>query len=130
MSQQIILTFEQADLLSQLEALDDSGIDLLDFGVIGFDANDVICRYNAYESRAASFVPEKALGRPLFTVVAQCMNNYLVAQRFDDARNENKPLDATINYVLTWSMRPTNVKLRMLSSPEYSTRYVLLHHLS
>ena len=66
------------------------------------------------------------LGRPLFTDIAQCMNNYPVAQRFEDARKESTVLDVTIDYTLTWKFRPTLVKLRMLSSPDHATQYVVL----
>jgi photoactive yellow protein len=123
------ITFEQTDLLPILEGLDDTGLDSLDFGVIGFNSDNVVCRYNAYESRAAALAPEKALGLHVFTGLAQCMNNYLVAQRFDDSKSSGETLDVTIDYVLTWRMRPTKVKLRMLYSPEYPVQYVLLHRL-
>jgi photoactive yellow protein len=130
MNQKGTISFEQPDVLARLEALDDAGFDGLDFGAIGFDGDTRICRYNAYESQAASLGADKALGCSLFTDVAQCMNNYMVAQRFEDARSEGVSLDATIDYVLTWRMRPTKVKLRMLYSSQYPTRYILLHRLT
>ena len=64
----------------------------------------MVQRYNATESRMAGLSPERVLGLPLFTTVAPCMNNYLVAQRFDDARERGEPLDDTIDYVLTLRM--------------------------
>ena len=130
MDQQISMTFEQADILPRLEYLDDTGIDSLDFGVVGFDGDGVICRYNAFESQAAMLAPEKALGHSLFTDVAQCMNNFLVAQRFEDAQTDASSLDATIDYVLTWRMHPTKVKLRMLYAPGCATKYVLVKRLA
>lgn len=120
------LTFEQADLAAQLAACDDAALDALDFGVIGFDPETVVCRYNAFESSAAGLSPGRVLGHPLFTVVAPCMNNFMVAQRFEDARDEAAPLDAIIDYVLTLRMRPVKVKLRLLASPSSPTRYVLV----
>lgn len=120
------ITFDGEDVLQHLEQIDDAGIDQLEFGVIGFAQDTLVCRYNAYESRAASLAPEKALGHPLFTSVAQCMNNYLVAQRFEDTTTEGSSLDETIEYMLTWRMRPTKVLLRLLSAPEYRTRYILV----
>jgi len=54
------------------------------------------------------------------------MNNFMVAQRFDDALEQNVALDETIDYVLTLRMRPVKVALRLLSTPGSATRYVLV----
>ena len=70
--------------------------------------------------------PERVLGHPLFTMVAPCMNNFLVAQRFEDAEYNAEPLDATIDYVLTLRMRPVKVALRLLAEPGQALRYVLV----
>jgi photoactive yellow protein len=123
------LTFEQADLAAQLTACDDEGLDALDFGVIGFDPDTKVCRYNAFESSAAGLAPQRVLGHSLFTVVAPCMNNFMVAQRFEDADADAGTLDATIDYVLTLRMRPVKVQLRLLAAPSASIRYVLVKRL-
>jgi photoactive yellow protein len=120
------LTFEQSDLAAQLAACDDAALDALDFGVIGFDHATLVRRYNAFESQAAGLARERVLGHSLFTVVAPCMNNFMVAQRFEDAQEEGQALDAIIDYVLTLRMRPTKVKLRLLAAPSSPTRYVLV----
>lgn len=120
------LTFEQADLALRLAACDGEALDALDFGVIGFDAEAVVCRYNAFESNAAGLSLQRVLGQPLFTVVAPCMNNFMVAQRFEDAQAEAGTLDATIDYVLTLRMRPVKVQLRLLATPSSPVRYVLV----
>lgn len=124
-----VMKFDQPDLLHQLESLDDAALDRVGFGAIGFDSNGLVRRYNAHESRASGLPATAVLGQPLLTDIAQCMNNYLVAQRFEDAASNNQPLDETIDFVLTWRMRPTKVKLRMLWAPGVATRYVLLHRL-
>jgi hypothetical protein len=54
------------------------------------------------------------------------MNNFMVAQRFEDAINAKAPLDAIIDYVLTLRMRPVRVKLRLLSSQGEPMRFVLV----
>jgi photoactive yellow protein len=118
--------FDQPDLLASLEAMDDTTLDALGFGVIGFRPDTVVCRYNAYESQAAGLSPSRVLGLPLFSVVAQCMNNFLVAQRFDDAAEAGQSLDASIDFVLTLRMKPTPVKLRLLAAPSVEQRYVLI----
>ena len=120
------VSFEDAHALSALAPATDEELDLLGFGVIGFDAANVVRNYNAYESRCAGLSADRVKGQPLFTVVAPCMNNYLVAQRFEDAAAEAVPLDATIDYVLTLRMKPVKVKLRLLADPNFAMRYVFV----
>ncbi|HZH05269.1 MAG TPA: phosphonate transporter [Lautropia sp.] len=119
-------SFAEARLHFSLERASQGQLDELDFGVIGFDVTGAVRRYNTFESAAAGLSPERVLGHALFTVVAPCMNNFLVAQRFEDAQALGTPLDATIDYVLTLRMRPVKVKLRLLSEPGSSMRYVLV----
>lgn len=118
--------FDEPSLLSTLASLSDAELDSLDFGVIGFDAEGVVRRYNAFESKAAGLSTSRVVGQPLFTVVAPCMNNYLVAQRFEDAAADGSALDDTIDYVLTLRMRPVKVRLRLLAAPGAAHRYVLV----
>jgi photoactive yellow protein len=118
--------FSEQNILNVLETLTETQLDERNFGVIAFDAEGVVQRYNTFESQAAGLSRQRVLGQPLFTVVAPCMNNYLVAQRFEDAVESNDLLDETIGYVLTLRMRPIRVKLRLLSSPGATLRYVLV----
>ena len=120
------LTFDQNALMASLANASDAELDRLDFGVIGFDHAGVVQRYNAYESKAAGLRADNVRGADLFVAVAPCMNNFMVAQRFDDARDNGTPLDATIDYVLTLRMRPVRVKLRLLSNREEQMRFVLI----
>lgn len=127
MTEQLLqLAFDQPDLAAELAALTDAELDSLDFGVIGFDADGVVRRYNAFESKCAGLTPQRVLGHALFGVVAPCMNNFMVAQRFDDAQHSGASLDATIDYVLTLRMRPVKVKLRLLAEPGAALRHVLV----
>jgi photoactive yellow protein len=122
----LTLDFDQADILQHLPAFDAAELDTLDFGVIGFDAQTLVCQYNACESRLAGLSPQRVLGQPLFTAVAPCMNNFMVAQRFHDAAAEDGPLDVKLDYVFTLRMRPTKVRLRLLVAPGAALRYVLV----
>jgi len=122
----MLLEFAKPDLLPEISALSEAELDELEFGVIGFDAGNIVRRYNAYESKAAALSPQSVLGHPLFTVVAPCMNNFLIAQRFEDAAAAGTRFDATIDYVLTLRMRPVKVKLRLLASGGPALRYVLV----
>jgi photoactive yellow protein len=118
--------FTQPGSLAAIDALEDAELDTLEIGVIGFDADSVVRRYNSYESKMAGLSPQRVCGQPLFTAVAPCMNNFMVAQRFEDAAASGEPLDATIDYVFTLRMRPVKVKLRLLASPGTALRYVLV----
>ena len=119
-------SFADTGVLHELDRLSDEELDALDFGVIGMDAQGVVRRYNAFESKAAGLSTARVLGQPLFTVVAPCMNNFMVAQRFDEAQESAGSLDTVIDYVLTLRMRPIKVKLRLLAAPGASHRYVLV----
>ena len=123
-------SFSEAKLQSTLAHASKADLDALDFGVIGFDGTGVVRQYNAYESAAAGLSPERVLGHSLFQVVAPCMNNFLVAQRFEDAKEAGTSLDATIDYVLTLRMRPVKVKLRLLAEPGSPMKYVLVERRS
>jgi photoactive yellow protein len=124
------LTFGQPGLIEHLDALSDAELDAVAFGVIGFDAESIVRRYGAFESRSSGLALDRVLGRPLFSVVAQCMNNYLVAQRFEDAAAAGVALDVTIDYVLTLRVRPIDVRLRLLAKPGIAMRYVLIERLA
>ena len=120
------IAFDHPDLATRLDGCTGDELDQLDFGVIGFGPDTEVHRYNAFESQAAGLSPQRVVGEPLFTNVAPCMNNFMVAQRFEDTLAEHGVLDETIDYVLTLRMRPVKVRLRLLASAASSTRYVLV----
>lgn len=124
------MSFSHSHSPADLCLLDPDALDALDFGVIGFDAQTLVCQYNALESRMAGLQRERVVGQPLFTSVAPCMNNFMVAQRFEDAAIGNVSLDATIDYVFTLRMRPSKVRLRLMASPDHPLRYVLVERRS
>ena len=119
-------SFTDPALGSELDRYSDEELDALPFGAIGIDASGLVRRYNSFESKAAGLSTARVLGQPLFTVVAPCMNNFLVAQRFEDALLSSTPLDDIVDYVLTLRMRPVKVKLRLLAVPGADYRYVLV----
>ena len=114
-------SFDQITI-EQLEAGPLEWLDQLSFGVIGMTADGIVDVYNATESRLAGLSASKVVGRNFFAEVGVCMNNFMVAQRFDD----EPELDATIAYVLTLRMRPTPVKLRLLQTRGVTRSYVLV----
>ena len=122
--------FDQPGQAQLIDSLSEAQLDELGFGVIGFDAEGVVRLYNKFESHAAALSRERVIGYPIFTNVAPCMNNFMVAQRFEDAREANTALDAVVDFVLTWRMKPTNVQLRLLAGPGMRHRFVLINRLS
>ena len=97
-------------------------LDSLPFGVIGLSEAGVVEIYNATESRLAGLPVVRIIGGRFFEHIAQCMNNFLVAQRFID----EPEIDTIIDFVLTLRMRPTPVKLRLLQSAGHALHFVLV----
>lgn len=114
------MTFSKISL-AQLAALGNTEIDLLPFGVIGLCSKNLVEIYNRTESQYAGLPPHTVMGTDFFINTAQCMNNFMVAQRFQ----EEPELDAEFPYVLTFRMRPTPVRLRLIQSAS-TLRYVLV----
>jgi photoactive yellow protein len=126
MNNGITLQFDQSDMGSHIAMLSEAELNDLFFGVIGFDAQTNVTLYNTFESKYAGLSRERVVGNPLFTMVAPCMNNFMVAHRFEEASANGTALDDTIDYVLTLRMRPVKVKLRLIASPNATTQYVLV----
>ena len=106
--------------------IDETDVDRLEFGVIGFDASGYVRVYNRAESVAAGLSAERVLGQHVFESLAPCMNNELAALRFENASRDETKLDAVIDYVLTLRMRPTPVRMRLLQAPGRRYRYILI----
>jgi photoactive yellow protein len=114
-------TFEKVTF-ADLQAMQASARDDLPFGVVGMDTAGITKVYNETESRLSGLEPSTVLGNSFFDVVAQCMNNFMVAQRFED----EPELDAIVPYMLTLRMRPTRVRLRLLASRAGPLRFILI----
>lgn len=112
----------EAISLDHLEAMGTPELGALPFGVVGFGADTVVEVYNATEARMSGLDPATVIGAPFFENVAQCMNNFLVAQRFEDEPD----IDDIVPYVLTFRMRPTKVRLRLLAAAAAPRRYILI----
>ena len=117
------IAFDDPAMERLLEDLNEAQLDDLPFGVIRLNAANVVEVYNAHESQSAGLGRNRVVNRPFFTEIAPCMNNYLVAERLE----EHAPVDVTMPYVLTFRMRPTPVRLRLLRGVASSRRWVLIH---
>jgi photoactive yellow protein len=126
MLETLALSADTADLYDQLEQLSHEGLDELEFGVIGFDNQGIVRLYNQFETSLAGMSSSRTIGQALFTTVAPCMNNFMVAQHYEDAQRQAHPLDTTVDWVFTLRMRPSKVKLRLLAKPGQAMRYVVV----
>ena len=115
------MTFDDDAVREALDALDEAALDELPFGVVGLDGEGAVERYNAHEARNSGLSRDRVVGRHFFFDVAPCMNNYLVAERLEEGA-----LDVTLPYVLTFRMRPTPVRLRLLRAAGSARRWVLI----
>ncbi|WP_027174176.1 phosphonate transporter [Methylobacterium sp. 10] len=116
-----MLSFETISL-RDLGSHDVEELDALPFGVVGFSPDGIVEIYNATEERLAGLPRKSVLGTHYFSTTAQCMNNFMVAQRFEDETE----IDAIIDYVLTLRMRPTPVRLRLLKASGMDRRFILI----
>ena len=122
------MEFDDPGLPEALAACDAAALDALPFGVIAFDADDRVVAYNAHESAHAGIAPERVLGRDLFTEVAPCTDNRLVAQRFRDQASDGATLDEQLDFVFTLRMDPTPVRLRLVGSTQDPRRYLVVRY--
>jgi photoactive yellow protein len=113
--------FEEISLAT-LSSMPSDTLDRLPYGVIGLSSDGMVQIYNATESKLAGLPAARVLGGNFFHNVAQCMNNFMVAQRFID----EPEIDTVIDFVLTLRMRPTPVKLRLLQSEAVALHFVLI----
>jgi photoactive yellow protein len=117
----VLRSFDDIEM-SSLATMGDEELDRLPFGVVGLEKDGLVLIYNATEARLAGLAPKSVIGMPFFEAIAQCMNNFMVAQRFED----ESELDDIIPYVLTLRMRPTKVRLRLLANPGQPMNFILI----
>jgi photoactive yellow protein len=118
-----LVSIKFADIsLTDLAKMSDEEVDSLSFGVVGLSSDGIAEVYNRTESRWAGLPTDSVIGEHFFFSTAQCMNNFLVAQRFEDEAE----LDVVLDFILTLRMRPTPVRLRLLKSSSENRRYILI----
>lgn len=115
------MKFDSPDLLTELENATTDALDTADFGAVRMKADGAVLAYNAYESGLSGLSPEGVVGKNFFTQVAPCTNNFMVAERYQAAA----ALDAMLDYVFTYKMKPTKVRLRLLKRAGAAEQYLL-----
>lgn len=116
--------FADPGLLDTLEAVPLDGIDDFAFGLIVMDRDGDVLGYNQAESRLSGLPVPEVTGRNFFVEIGPCTNNYLIAQRYQDAVKLEVELDEQLDYVFTYRMAPTPVQLRLLARAGSPRQYL------
>lgn len=105
-----------------LDAASDEALDGLPFGVVRMNRAYEVTLYNRYEAGLSGLSARQSLGRHFFREIAPCTNNELVARKYD----VGGPLDEVVDYVFTYKLSPTPVRLRLLRGEHAETCYLLV----
>jgi photoactive yellow protein len=117
--------FGDPGLLDALESGPADHIDDLDFGLIVMGRDGGVTGYNQAESKLSGLPVDEVVGRNFFVEVGPCTNNYLIAQRFHDAAaGAGGDLDEELDYVFTYRMAPTPVRLRLMARSGSARQYL------
>jgi photoactive yellow protein len=114
--------FTDPGLFDWLLAAAGTEIDVLPFGVITMAVDGTVEHYNVTEGKLAGLTPSRVVGRHYFNSVAPCMNNFLVAHRFE----MESDIDTIIDYVLTLRMAPTKVRMRLLKRSDARQMHIII----
>lgn len=114
--------FHTPGLLAILDPMGPEQLDELSFGLIVMDRADVVVHYNTVEAQRAGLSPERVVGRNFFADVGPCTNNPLVAGRY----HASTDLDEEFDYVFTFRMRVSPVRLRLMAGASSPRRYLAI----
>jgi photoactive yellow protein len=115
-------SFSSPELFDSLDRADDVAFNKLGFGAIALRRDGVVERYNDVEARWSGLRPASVIGKNFFTQVAPCTNNEIIAARFLIEGH----LDLVLEYVFTYRLIPTKVRLRLLKRPSSPLMYLLV----
>lgn len=118
---------DDPQLLARLEgAAHPEDDDALTLGLIVMDRTGRVVGYNAAESQRSGLSAARVVGRHFFTDVGPCTDNAVVAGRYAAAAARDEDLDASVDYVFTFHMRPTPVRLRLLAARGSDRQYLVV----
>jgi photoactive yellow protein len=116
--------FADPGLLDTLESASLDAIDDFGFGLIVMDRDGRVLGYNQAESKLSGLPAGEVIGRNFFVEIGPCTNNYLIAQRYQDSASQETSLDEQLDYVFTYRMTPTPVRLRLLARQGSPRQYL------
>lgn len=102
-------SFDDANLLNWLDSAKPEDLDLLDFGVVRMNYENIVLDYNNAECEISGYEKENTIGKHFFEQVAPCTNNFMVSEKY-----KNDVLDETLPYIFTHITKIAKVTLRLL----------------
>lgn len=113
--------FDQDNIFELLEQYEAEDFNEFDYGVVRMDRSGNIKAYNSYNSDLAADDNKAVIGQNFFTQVAPCTNNFMVAEKYNKVETE---LDETLDYILTYRVKPAQVTLRLLAKNSKENQYL------
>ena len=116
------IQFNDPGMIHKLVVMSPVQRDRAHFGIIELDHNHVVIGYNRYERNFSGLYLHEVKGKLFFDDIAPCAKNFMISERLNRAQE----LDVTFNYMFTYKLEPFNVRVRLLKSKKYPTRFVLV----
>jgi photoactive yellow protein len=116
------MEFEDVSLVDFLKKARPEELDQLPYGVVEFDDRNIIRNYNKTESGFSGLEKDSVLNRHVFTEVIPCMNNYLVALKFE----EKDEIDEVLPYILSFKVKPTMVDIRLIKCHGLGRNFIII----
>ena len=108
------MKFNQEDLAIELSNTKHAILNNADFGIIEISSSGDVLFFNQHELNCTGFSQAQVQHKNLFTQLVPSTDNYMVSHKYLAASKNHEPIDETIDYVLTYQLKPTSVKLRLL----------------
>lgn len=118
-------SFVDEQLLNNLGNLSPMDADKYQYGITKVDDEGNIELYNQYNRDEFIKLDSSPIGRNYFTEIAPCANNFMFFGRFKRGV-ENNDLDWEFDYVFTYKMMPTKVRVRLYRDEESNTNWIFV----
>ncbi len=118
-------TFVPAEVLSQAGTMNKPQADLCGFGCVQVDDAGRVLIYNRYLSEMSGVSAKGAEGKNFFTSVNPCTNNPMFYGLFKRGVAHDA-MDEQFDYVFTYQMRPTNVKVHLYRDALAKTNWIFV----
>lgn len=119
-------TFVDQRVLNNLDKLTASKADELPYAVVKLDDEGNIEIYNQYNyDKFADFKGKSVIGKNYFDDVAPCTQNFMFSGRFKKGVEQDH-LDTVFDFVFTYKMMPTNVRVHMYRDPDTKSNWIFL----
>ena len=118
-------TFVPAEVLSQAGTMNKPQADLCGFGCVQVDDGGRVLLYNKYLSEMSGVSARAAEGKNFFTSVNPCTNNPMFYGLFKRGV-AHEAMDELFDYVFTYQMKPTTVKVHLYRDGLSKTNWVFV----